>query len=312
MQVRPLRRVRVTAHAKINLVLRVGPLRPDGYHEIDSVLHSIALHDVLSVEAAGLAAAADPVALEIDPPERLPVDDNLVMRAARALLQEAAAQGRAVTTAVRLRLEKRIPVGAGLGGGSADAAAALQALNAFWGLSLPQARLAALAARLGADVPFCLTGGAARARGYGEALDPLPPLPDWPLVLITFQRGLSTADVYRAFDRLGAPAQARAEPALAALRARDLQALAGALGNDLAPVVERLRPEVAEARRALVAAGALGAQVSGSGPTVFGLFADPETAQQAAARLAPAWDRVLVTRFSPHGIAGGLRLPSGE
>ncbi|HEY8449375.1 MAG TPA: 4-(cytidine 5'-diphospho)-2-C-methyl-D-erythritol kinase, partial [Bacillota bacterium] len=202
----------------------------------------------------------------------------------------------------RIRLRKDIPVAAGLGGGSSDAAAVLLGLNELWGCGLDRERLAALAAELGADVPFCVYGGAARVTGIGERVEPLRPLAGVPIVLVPGTQGLASRDVYRAFDAAGGATQAQLEPALRALVAGDVPALAQALANDLEPVAVRLRPEIEAARRDLLAQGALGARMSGSGPTVFGLFADAAAAARACAALADRWPGVRQARLVAEGV----------
>ncbi|HEX6988486.1 MAG TPA: 4-(cytidine 5'-diphospho)-2-C-methyl-D-erythritol kinase [Bacillota bacterium] len=285
------------ALAKINLVLRIRGRRPDGYHEVDSLLHTIGLADDVSVVIRpGLTVRCSDVDLPVD-------DRNLAYRAAR-LLAEACRGHRPPGALIRLR--KRIPVAAGLAGGSADAAAVLTLLNEAWACGLPWDELVQIARRIGADVPFCLLGGAARATGIGERLQPLEPRPGVPVVLIAWADGLETAEVYRVYDRLAPGSTARVEPALQALAAGDLRALGAALANDLQPVVEVLRPETRVARGDLLTCGALGAAVTGSGPTVFGIFSNAERARRAARELAARWPTVIATEFTARGL-GSMR-----
>lgn len=217
--------------------------------------------------------------------------DNIAYQAAQALQKRGCRLGAAI------EIDKRIPVAAGLGGGSSDAAAVLVALNDLWGCGLDQRELAGIAAGIGADVPFFIYGGAARVRGIGEIIEPLTPLDDVPVLLIPFASGLATADVYRAFDESGALGQAAVEPALRALAAGDVVALGRAVANDLEPVVVHRRPEVAEARRDLLAHGSVGAGMSGSGPTVFGLFATFAEALTAYRRLRHRWPQIGLYRL---------------
>lgn len=263
--------------AKVNLALEVLGKRGDGYHEIATVLQAVDLFDRLTMETA------DILSLHADDPE-LPTDDgNLVMRAAR-LLQKTAG----IEKGARLRLQKRIPVAAGLGGGSSDAAATLLGLNRLWGLRWPRARLQELAVELGMDVPFFLGTGRAVARGRGERLQALPGGGGYALVLVNPRTPLSTREVY---GRV--PAGWHAEPTgtervIEALRRRNVAALAAALTNNLERVVEPVLPVIGRMKAALLAAGALGAIMSGSGPTVFGLARSLDHARQVRSRVSRA------------------------
>lgn len=263
--------------AKVNLALEVLGKRGDGYHEIATVLQAVDLFDRLTMETA------DILSLHADDPE-LPTDDgNLVMRAAR-LLQKTAG----IEKGARLRLQKRIPVAAGLGGGSSDAAATLLGLNRLWGLRWPRARLQELAVELGMDVPFFLGTGRAVARGRGERLQALPGGGGYALVLVNPRTPLSTREVY---GRV--PAGWHAEPTgtervIEALRHRNVAALAAALTNNLERVVEPMLPVIGRMKAALLAAGALGAIMSGSGPTVFGLARSLDHARQVRSRVSRA------------------------
>ncbi|HEY7204789.1 MAG TPA: 4-(cytidine 5'-diphospho)-2-C-methyl-D-erythritol kinase [Methylomirabilota bacterium] len=263
--------------AKVNLALEVLGKRTDGYHEIATVLQAVDLFDRIVVEAA------DTLSLLTDDPD-LPTDDgNLVMRAAR-LLQKAAG----IEAGARIRLQKRIPVAAGLGGGSSDAAATLWGLNRLWKLRWPRPRLQELAVELGMDVPFFLGTGRAVARGRGEQLDTLGGGGGYALVLVNPRVPLSTREVY---GRV--PVGWHAEPTgtervIDALRTRNASRLAAALTNNLEAVVEPVLPVIARMKAALLAAGALGAIMSGSGPTVFGMARSLDHARQIRARVSRA------------------------
>jgi 4-diphosphocytidyl-2-C-methyl-D-erythritol kinase len=265
------------ASAKVNLALEVLGKRGDGYHEIATVLQAVDLFDRLTVETA------DTLSLLADDPE-LPTDEgNLVMRAAR-LLQKTAG----IEKGARIELQKRIPVAAGLGGGSSDAAATLWGLNRLWGLRWPRARLQDLAVELGMDVPFFLGTGRAVARGRGERLQTLPGGGGYALVLVNPRTPLSTREVY---GRV--PAGWHAEPTgtervIEALRRRNVATLAAALTNNLERVVEPVLPVIGRMKAALLAAGALGAIMSGSGPTVFGLARSLDHARQVRSRVTRA------------------------
>lgn len=270
----PLRQV---ARAKVNLFLHVLGRRADGYHLLDSLAVFPAVGDVLAAEPASA------LSLHLTGPFGAMLateSDNLVLRAARAL---AAAAG--VPAEARLTLDKRLPVASGIGGGSADAAAALRLLARLWGVS---ADLAAIAAVLGADVPVCLEGRTARMRGVGEQLGPAPSLPDAGIVLVNPGGAVATALVFRARQGdYGVPAVLPKSWPDAAAMATDL----AALRNDLQPAAIALHPPIGDALDALAAdASCLLARMSGSGATCFGLYADPAAAARAAAVLArPGW-----------------------
>lgn len=263
--------------AKVNLALEVLGKRGDGYHEIATVLQAVDLFDRLTMETA------DILSLHADDPE-LPTDDgNLVMRAAR-LLQKTAG----IEKGARLRLQKRIPVAAGLGGGSSDAAATLLGLNRLWGLRWPRARLQELAVELGMDVPFFLGTGRAVARGRGERLQALPGGGGYALVLVNPRTPLSTREVYGRVPTGWHAEPTGTERVIEALRRRNVAALAAALTNNLERVVEPVLPVIGRMKAALLAAGALGAIMSGSGPTVFGLARSLDHARQVRSRVSRA------------------------
>ncbi len=277
------------APAKVNLSLLVTGRRADGYHLLDSV--------VVFGPAADLVRArpAELLTLTLGGPFGAGLatgDDNLVLRAARALADWAGRPARAA-----LHLEKHLPVASGIGGGSADAAATLRVLCRLWCLSPPRAELAALALRLGADVPVCLDSRPVRMTGVGEVLQPLPPVPRCGLLLVNPGAAVSTADVFRT---RAAPFSPQAGlPAAWPTAAAFVTALA-ALGNDLEPAAVRLAPVVADALRALTALpGCLLARMSGSGATCFGLFTDPAAAARGGDALPPAWWRAAGPLYEP-------------
>ena len=274
------RRLVLQTSAKVNLALDVLGTRPDGYHEIATVMQTVDLFDRLTLEAAPM------ISLEVDGPA-LPTDEgNLVVRAG-ILLRKAAG----VDAGARIRLDKRIPVAAGLGGGSSDAAATLWGLNRLWGLRWSRAHLSEVAVQLGMDVPFFLTGGPALATGRGERLERLRGAGGYALVLVNPRLPLSTREVY---GRV--PAGWRAEPTgsrnvVAALRTRSASRVAAALANNLEGLVAPSLPVVGRMKAALMAAGALGAAMSGSGPTVFGMARSLDHARQIRRRVSRAgWD----------------------
>ncbi|MBI1845468.1 MAG: 4-(cytidine 5'-diphospho)-2-C-methyl-D-erythritol kinase [Candidatus Rokubacteria bacterium] len=269
----------LSAAAKVNLALEVLGKRADGYHEVATVMQAVDLSDRLVLEEA------DGLELRVTAPG-IPTDGtNLALRAARAL-----AEASGVSRGVRITLDKRIPAAAGLGGGSSDAAAVLLGLDRLWGLRWAQPKLAEVAVTLGMDVPFFLHGGAALGRGRGEQLERLA-AGTTALVLVNPRFGSSTAEVYGRVTPAMYSDGARARAVAAALRGRSAGRLAATLYNGLEPAVAPVAPEIAQMKAALVAAGALGALMSGSGPTVLGICRSFEQARQIRGRLTRAsWE----------------------
>ncbi len=285
--------LRLTARAKINWTLDILGRRADGYHQMDMLLSAVELADTLCLEPA------DELTLSIAGGGGLAADDdNLVCKAARALRPYTRGNPGA-----RMRLEKRIPMGAGMGGGSADAAAALAGLNQIWGLRLPMDALLEIALTLGADVPFVLQGGLARVGGVGERLAPLAPAPTYDLVIVQPCEGLSTRDVFAGYDALPPQKHPDTDAAQRALLTGDRALLAASVGNVLTAVSQSKRPAIGEAIEALLAEGAQLAQMTGSGSAVYGLFADPSAASGACAALARRWPVCVRTRTSSYGVS---------
>ena len=269
------------AYAKINLSLDVTGRRADGYHELVSVMQSISLCDTLTVSREGEGVVLDTGgALSAD-------ESNLVCRAANAYFAASARFG------VKITLEKRIPMCAGLGGGSADAAATLRALNRLDGDRFDGEELAASGAGVGADVPFCVLGGTRLCRGIGERMERVENALSAHAVIALAGEGVSTPRAFAALDAeygdfsfAAREAEQRLPAILEALRFGDLDALSPLLYNRFEPVIERERGAVFSLREALLTAGATVARMSGSGPAVFGLFESAETAERAARALS--------------------------
>jgi 4-diphosphocytidyl-2-C-methyl-D-erythritol kinase len=303
--------VTARAPAKVNVHLAVGPLRPDGFHDLRTVYLAVSLFDTVTArpdeglsltvtgEGAGPASGADSV-----PSDRR----NLVWRAAELLARSAG-----VPADAALDVAKTIPAAAGLAGGSADAAAALVALDALWGTRAGRDDLLRLAAELGSDVPFSLLGGVSLGSGRGEQLSPVLARGRTHWVLGIAPIGLSTPAVYAELDRLRhegrVPDGTRLPPAdgvLAALRSGPPSALAASVANDLQPPAISLRPDLRRGLRAAEQAGALAAMVSGSGPTVAALVEDGDAAVRVAAELAG--EGVFRTVRAVHGPVPGARV----
>ena len=308
----------VRAPAKINLFLAVGPLRPDGYHELLTLFEAVPLEDILTIKVrpafdqslsirvrTRLRTAGRGRRRGEDLPKGI---DNLAGRAARLYADAVSARGeRALVARIEIHIEKHIPVAAGLGGGSSDAAAVLRAFQNHFGRVLDETSLLQTAAALGSDVPFFLSPGRAVGRSRGEDLTPVPAARGLPLVLGLPSFGLRTSEVYRRFDRVAVPPEAPLPPPagglddlLAALTRGTLADIAVFLRNDLQPAALALRPEIDVVLRALREAGCLNALVSGSGPSVFGLAPRIEEAEGIADRahrlLPPAMKSGVVFR----------------
>ena len=269
-------RLSLKAHAKINLTLEVLGKRPDGYHEVAMIMQSVSLHDTvtLSLRDSGISLACDRPDLPCD-------SGNLAFRAADLLRREVG-----VARGVQIELTKRIPLAAGLAGGSTDAAAVLKGLNRLWQLALPAAELERLAARLGSDVPFCLRGGTSLATGRGEILTPLPDFPGHGVVLVNPPLQVSTAWVYGNYRGVAVNRRGDISSLRRSIEQQDFSAVAGAVFNDLETVTIPAYPQVAAIKEQLLQAGAAGVLMSGSGPTVFALTPDRASAGELAGRAA--------------------------
>jgi len=274
-------RIVVPAHAKINLCLKIAGRRVDGYHDLMTVVQSVTLADTLSVELRPSG-----MTLEVDDPA-IPSDaNNLVWQAAERL----AAYRNAAIPGTRIRLEKRIPVGAGLGGGSSDAAACLVALNRLWGVGLSTAELVPLAAHLGSDVPYFLQGGTALLTGRGTEVMALPDLPGRPVLLVYPGSPLTSREVY---SQVRAPLTQAVKIASMTSFGPIADSTAEAWvrsGNDLAPHAKRLCPAIGVVEECLLAAGASAVAMTGSGSAVFGVFHKAARMEGAVRSLArPGW-----------------------
>jgi 4-diphosphocytidyl-2-C-methyl-D-erythritol kinase len=301
--------VTVRVPAKLNLQLAVGPPRADGYHDLVTVFHAISLFDQVSVEPAG----RDRVTVTGEGADRVPADqDNLALRAISAL--RAALQDRGTGPgSIHVTIAKRIPVAAGLAGGSADAAAALVACNELWAAGLTQEQLCDIGATVGSDVAFALLGGTAVGRGRGEQLTPaLAPATRYHWVLAFADGQLSTPAVYATLDRLraahdvepagpanpGLPEPGLDSALMSALRSGDAARVGQRLSNDLQPAAVSLFPALRKTLTAGLELGALGALVAGSGPTCAFLAANAERALELAVSLSGAGVCRSVARVS--------------
>ena len=271
------------AFAKINLGLRVLGRRADGYHDLDTIFQTISLHDTIEVAVTGGSG----ILLSCDD-RRLPSGaENLIVRAARALQDRFGARKGA-----RIRLAKRIPTEAGLGGGSSDAATTLLALAHLWELAADKQELCDLAAKLGADVPFFLCGGTARGSATGKDLTPLPDVPEKFLLIVKPNASISTADAYQALDRRSLTTR-NSKTILSSSVATVVFDSAGFASreNDFASVAFELEPEIARAKAALIDVGAPVTMLAGSGSAVFAVFDSEDAPRRAiqAIELETGW-----------------------
>lgn len=289
-------RITLKAPAKINLYLEVGSRRPDGYHSVRTVLQAVEWFDLVELEMERVGRG-----VELEVAGEAPAgEENLCQRAVGAFLEATG-----VSMGVKVKLTKRIPLAAGLGGGSSDAAAVLRGLNHLTGGSLGREELFRLASSLGSDVPFFLVGGTALGEGRGERIIPVVQAPPLPVVLVNPGSGLPTAEVYRRFDsspRKEPPAEGL-RSLLDSLAAGDVRRLASFLHNSLQEAACELLPVLREILDAARRAGAGGVLVSGSGPTVFMLAADDREAELLASRMEEIAPVVFRTRFCRHGVA---------
>ena len=272
-----------TANAKINLFLDITGRRDNGYHELHSCMQTVGLCDTISAEITANTDKTEILLTCSDP--TLPTDNrNLVWRAAEAYMAEAGIS----TYRMEIHIEKRIPVFAGLGGGSADAAAMLRLLNRRFDSALDKEKMIALAARLGADVPFCLTGGTCRCEGIGDILTPVVARPDYTVLVAKNGEGISTAEAFHMLDELYAKEPHRirqAEDIYAALASGNPHSLASSMYNAFEEVILPIRPLARELKEIMTAYGAICTQMTGSGPSVFGIFQSDALAEVCASTL---------------------------
>lgn len=275
------------APAKINLYLEVGGVRPDGYHEVTTILQSLELHDTVKV------ATADKLEVVVSPDLGIPAEENLVYKAALAYARAAG-----ISPDVRIEIDKAIPSGAGLGGGSSDTAATLLALSTLWEAPISDSDLWGVASGLGADVPFFLEGGTALFTGKGDVLEKRLPTPALDIALIKPQCPVPTAEVYRLFEYVGAQSSTEVDSALAALGGDDPVAIASVLRNDLTGAAITIADEIS---RVLAFCGAgkgvLGYSMTGSGSVVFAICKDAGAAAELcdAAGKNAWWSQVTKT-----------------
>ncbi len=263
----------INAYAKINLTLDITGVRPDGFHTLRSVMVPVSLCDEIIIEEA------DGLVFDCNIPS-LATSDNLCVRAANAFFERSG-----ISPSASIMLTKRVPFPAGLGGGSSDAAAVLKGLNAFFGIPLSMQSLFDIAETLGSDVPFCLLGAPALCEGRGEVLTALSGVEELCAVIAIGEGRLPTAEVYKRYDAAGLPLRDDTSSFIEAVENNDFSAMISSLGNAFEPVTDLLCPETKTLRELMLSLGACSSHLSGSGPSVYGIFADENASNKAAEEL---------------------------
>lgn len=292
--------MKIKAYAKINLSLDITGKREDGFHTLDTVMQSVSVCDEVEinrVEEPGVRLRCSK--------EYLPVDEkNTAYRAAQLFLRRCGLEGEGVELSIR----KTIPSRAGMGGGSADAAAVLLGLNQLYGAGLDLAGLVSLGVQVGADVPFCIRGGACRCTGVGEILEPAPSLPDCFLVICKPPAGMSTPRAYALVDRYPLPRVQNTPKLLRALESGDLRRIGKSLSNRFDETMRLM--QVKNIKRAMLSAGAFGAMMTGSGSAVYSIFDAEEKARNCVLLLEDKGKTFLARPLAGYEEADGLSAPA--
>ena len=270
-----MNRLTLNANAKINLGLDVIGRLPNGYHEVKMIMQSVGICDELTFEkqSSGITVTTDSGELPTD-------ENNLIYKAAKLLLDSCERK-----EGVRIHLTKRIPIAAGMAGGSTDAAATLRAVNQLFDLGKTTEELMELGVKIGADVPYCILGGTALAEGIGEQLTALPPMPDCYLLVAKPDINVSTKYVYTTLDAAPILFHPDIDGMTAAIFAGDLTGITARLGNVLETVTVPAHPIISKIKEKFLELGSDGVLMSGSGPTVFGIFSDKTAAEKAYASM---------------------------
>jgi len=281
------------AYGKINLGLDVVGRLENGYHLVKMIMQMVEIYDELTFEKlpSGIVITTDSGELPTN-------EDNLIYKAAKLMLDTYKIDG-----GVKIHLEKNIPIAAGMAGGSSDAAQTFHGINELYGIGADTEVLCSLGVKVGADVPYCIVGGTMLAEGIGEVLSPLPSPPEAYLLIAKPDINVSTKEVYQKIDTEGVEKHPDIDGMIEALKVGNLQGVVDRLGNVLATVTEKMHPIIMEIKEAMIECGALGSLMSGSGPTVFGIFTDKTEVMNAAkvieeSRLAK---QIFVTGFCKGG-----------
>ncbi len=278
--------IKIQARAKINIALDVLGKRGDGYHEVSMIMHQVDLYDLVSIKRikGGINLRTNCGYLPVD-------EGNIAYKAAKLMIETYG-----ITEGVEINIEKNIPVAAGLAGGSTDAAAVLNGMNQLWELDIKRKELMTISKPLGADVPFCVLGGAALAEGIGERLTPITGLEYAWVVLAKPNLCVSTADVYKNLDLSSIKERPKMDLLLKAMKENDLQIVSQNLCNVLESVTERMYPIIKDIKRKLYEYQALGSLMSGSGPTVFGFYKDYQKAKSAYENFKKVYKQTYVVK----------------
>ncbi|MCQ2524140.1 MAG: 4-(cytidine 5'-diphospho)-2-C-methyl-D-erythritol kinase [Lachnospiraceae bacterium] len=281
--------IKETAYAKVNLSLDVTGLRPNGYHDVKMVMQTVGICDELSFEKAenGIFLTTNSDRLNEESQGGM---DNIIVKAARAIFDYVGKE-----YGVKITLDKHIPIAAGMAGGSTDAAATLRGLNRLFDLGLSMDTLREIAVTIGADVPFCVEGGSMLSEGIGEILTPLTPAKDLNLLICKPDIFVSTKEVYTRFDALTDIDHPDVDGMVDALNTKDYDKIPGLLGNVLELVTANLYPVISDIEKAMIDNGAVNSIMSGSGPTVFGIFKDSASCQKAEAALKEIYPDYFVS-----------------
>lgn len=263
--------ISLNAHAKLNLSLDVLSKREDGYHNLQMIMQTVQLHDTITIEEITAG-----VEIDCEAPYVPNNSSNIAYKAAELMINRFG-----LDAGVRIRIEKRIPVAAGLAGGSSDAAAVLKGINSLFKLGISQQELMEISKTIGADVPYCIMGGTAMAEGIGEKITPLPKMDSIPVILVKPRFGVSTASVFKSLDLNNVGERPKTEMIIDALKRGDINFIAENLCNVLESVTVTKYPLIGKIKKDLTDKGAMGSIMSGSGPTVFGLFENTRTAKKA-------------------------------
>lgn len=271
------------AYAKINLGLDVTGILENGYHEVRMIMQTVGIFDELEIRRIpydAQQAAGEQIVVSTDTKELSGDQNNLIYQAAKLMIETYG-----ITAGVQIQLKKNIPIAAGMAGGSTDAAATMKGINELFGLKLSREELMKLGVRLGADVPYCILGGTALAEGIGEKLTVLPAVPDCFLVVAKPDLSVSTQEVYRQLDAAPIQKHPDIDGMIGAIEAGSLEGVVSLLGNVLEQVTVTAHPIIDTLKKRMLMLGAKGSLMSGSGPTVFGIFAEEQQAQEAFAQI---------------------------
>jgi 4-diphosphocytidyl-2-C-methyl-D-erythritol kinase len=282
--------VTITANGKINLTLDILGKRPDGYHEVEMIMQAINLSDIVTLEKIAICDIILDCAIDGIENKK----DNLIYKAAKLFLQTYK-----ITTGVKISLQKNIPIAAGLAGGSADAAATLHGLNRLFMLNRPDEELCELGTRLGSDIPFCIMGGTMLAKGRGEKIIPVQSLPECALVILKPQMGISTAWVYNNYHAAAVVHHPNTRAMLHELTKKNLNGICKLLENVLESVTIKRYPQLAVYKEKLCSYGAKAALMSGSGPSIFAICENYQSAQQIVSQMRADYSDIDVYAAKP-------------